>query len=1545
MMGEEMRNNLGVQEENDADTVKNVIAALLESSDAQDAENTFDYQQTAHETTQLCQDLLKTIQSRKKDLSSTSKSTFDEDENFTIRTSIAQYSNTAADEKPNVRQVLQNLPSSTTSKLAPLLTDLMSDRVDVAELLPATQDDVANDEAISKMAITLTQQAFLAAELYVELVGMPGAWGAGLVNVGALSGLSALMKRWRAECCGNQDQENDEIFGDGRKRKQSKPPSNNNARTKRSRENHSQNHSVIAQDSSDDDEESVDSSPFIVDNEDDEDNFSPVLSKRDLVVGGLRVARALAKAELGNEFVVWSLEAREAFIDSVVTALLTTAAMFPNAGKKAKQSSDTELETLKSEVAALLSDALKNCFALSSVEPVSDEFDEELDSEYERMERNHDTSIAIFRGLFPALVMQTELPNGHKGKEAARDISLSTLEGITEVIAKRYESADTAATPSTTLKTPNTEARTPTSSKSNVDAAPTTGRSSRKKRVSFFGNLSDVMSPEKIAPPSLKASSTPMRHRALVATGLTPTNRNDRPRPVLSAILGLLQKLATFKGLDRANTRSNIIDALCKMLPHLPLLERTAFLRFLIHLCHSKVSVHRLMCVELVGSILSKPWLWNEHSSQNVSPLIGRISTNMTPSSRASFSPIVECSTENMPLALLRILQGRIVDRAPAVRARAAIAVSDMLESIAEQDNRENDADVHPLAGFVSALEVVSNGFARKLRKRAALDDGATVRKAAINAFVDLIVFDKSTQSLCSEADIAMLGDLCSDTSVAVRKAAAFGLTDLLLHFTAAEFADRDILYVLEETWPTAVMPMVGDMEPSCVSTAVDLFYRTTIEPLVGMSDEDLSSDKALPPQCVAAWKLLARVSDQTVQEGASRGEYGALRTLVGKLAELYDADVTQRLVVVARLVAIQSLETEEEDHMLKGSWCLLEAIADQEKRCVDLAKLTRRRTFSLSFLRTSLEKLFQASRSQERESFGMIHSAMKSCMKVISKWAAHLHLEDSQRLTNGLKERIRSFELPTELAGAAILSLVALTDSACEDQTKTKEECSAWIKELNKNCEDCIAAFVASTTPSSNDEIKVVRALFTVGELSMIGFKADEDVFSSSSAPQKSNVHASKDPVAGLHVPPSDRLLSLGQAMLAKNLPKSDEATPEAVRAQAFLALGKLCLRNESLAKRSLTLLVQELHQSDGDMCPSVQSNALLVLGDLCVRYTNLVDRYLPVMARCLQSGITEHNKDSLFDVGSDRTSLVRKHAVLLLTGLLLQDYIKWRGLLFQRFLVATADRDEGVARLAEMSLCGPLLKKYPKLFFNNFVESVFVLNKCTAHPLYAAAAAAGDNGGGVTVGFEGINLSGEAGRAARIHIYGKALAKMSSEEKIGITARLANDVLGAALKTDGDLARVCKNPSVASRSDDNAYNVLSDTLFILTSPVLQVAKASAREDGDGVDDTGIESSKAHHVAAAKGKLLSKISRKHLVEMVLPILCNLKTTLQESCSPLLKDLMQYLVVIFRAYKVEVKEYLANDPTLLQEVEYDARQFKRMQRLNSPSGAVVVVSQ
>lgn len=133
------------------------------------------------------------------------------------------------------------------------------------------------------------------------------------------------------------------------------------------------------------------------------------------------------------------------------------------------------------------------------------------------------------------------------------------------------------------------------------------------------------------------------------------------------------------------------------------------------------------------------------------------------------------------------------------------------------------------------------------------------------------------------------------------------------------------------------------------------------------------------------------------------------------------------------------------------------------------------------------------------------------------------------------------------------------------------------------------------------------------------------------------------------------------------------------------YASKGKFCLRSKVLAREHINVYLRELHSNrqpdptdlnlngiltslEGAPVNSVKSNALLVLGDLCVRYTNLVDRHLGSLASCLQ----------------DRDALVRKHALILLTQLLLQDFLKWRGMLLFRFMAASTDSEPEIAELA---------------------------------------------------------------------------------------------------------------------------------------------------------------------------------------------------------------------------------------------------------------------
>ena len=76
------------------------------------------------------------------------------------------------------------------------------------------------------------------------------------------------------------------------------------------------------------------------------------------------------------------------------------------------------------------------------------------------------------------------------------------------------------------------------------------------------------------------------------------------------------------------------------------------------------------------------------------------------------------------------------------------------------------------------------------------------------------------------------------------------------------------------------------------------------------------------------------------------------------------------------------------------------------------------------------------------------------------------------------------------------------------------------------------------------------------------------------------------------------------------------------------------------------------------------VRNNVLLVLSDLCVQYTSLVDRFVGMMTGCL----------------TGKHELLRKHAVMVLSHLLSEDFIKFKGSIQHRFLYVLADPSENV-------------------------------------------------------------------------------------------------------------------------------------------------------------------------------------------------------------------------------------------------------------------------
>jgi hypothetical protein len=456
------------------------------------------------------------------------------------------------------------------------------------------------------------------------------------------------------------------------------------------------------------------------------------------------------------------------------------------------------------------------------------------------------------------------------------------------------------------------------------------------------------------------------------------------------------------------------------------------------------------------------------------------------------------------------------------------------------------------------------------------------------------------------------------------------------------------------------------------------------------------------------------------------------------------------------------------------GAWLLLDAVVGQagDTGSVDVEFVVECWEAQLGALEAAAEEAAAAADSTGAPAAADDDSVR--VLRVLCSVAHRIPAPVASALATDLLGRLKRFTWSPALVAPAIL----LLSHMCILKSGTREEAARitcqWVNDLLDAVEPGLRAFVMQQGPGGgggDDAVPapaaVVNRLFIIGAVAVLGLDDDKDVAGGGGGAGAEGAAAGggggegqecggassgRALTAGIRVPIPGRIVTLVQALLAPTLSvlpgggggahsigatlvsMSDGTTlggadttvgsiaggggggapvPPEVRAHAFVTFGKLCLRDGSLGKKFVTVLVRELSCTANPVV--VRNNVLVVLGDLCIRYTALVDRHLPDMAACMR----------------DESPLVRRHAIMLLTQLLLQDFVKWRASLFFRFAAALVDGDPEIRALATSSLTHVLLGKFPGIFASNFVETVFVLQGCTAHPEYnkVVTACAGDS------------------------------------------------------------------------------------------------------------------------------------------------------------------------------------------------------------------------
>ncbi len=327
--------------------------------------------------------------------------------------------------------------------------------------------------------------------------------------------------------------------------------------------------------------------------------------------------------------------------------------------------------------------------------------------------------------------------------------------------------------------------------------------------------------------------------------------------------------------------------------------------------------------------------------------------------------------------------------------------------------------------------------------------------------------------------------------------------------------------------------------------------------------------------------------------------------------------------------------------------------------------------------------------------------------LKVIEKLACNLEMHSILFMQNELVGLLRTLGVSDfQLASACVSLMFELSKGKDEANgrssvAESNHPSAAWLDvmqwsstlvlEVHSRLRDLIFPRQQHQLLSLEDPA-ICNGLFLLGEISMLGFSIEEDERSMTKKQAALWVSGSVRGCSDLDGPIENMLgfqfgdsakyfrlciphktVDLLQLLLSFHLPacrassSSDAAygfntvdvgvrpCPAKIRAMAFIAMGKLCLRDKALARKTINIFLRELSvvpaatdtSSTTSSMAAVRCNALLVLGDLCVRFTNLVDRHIDTMAMCLH----------------DQDLNIKRNALLLFAQLIQQDYIKWRG------------------------------------------------------------------------------------------------------------------------------------------------------------------------------------------------------------------------------------------------------------------------------------------
>lgn len=707
-------------------------------------------------------------------------------------------------------------------------------------------------------------------------------------------------------------------------------------------------------------------------------------------------------------------------------------------------------------------------------------------------------------------------------------------------------------------------------------------------------------------------------------------------------------------------------------------------------------------------------------------------------------------------------------------------------------------------------------------------DEKTQVRKAAVEALECLAII---VPPCLNEEAISILRYRCMDTATSVRRQALESMTTLLLK------RNDD---TLEKAWLSDVLALIVDRECTVQEKSVDAFRVAITDNLVvgGEAGE-------------RAWRLVRLITlDGTTTRYARR---------IFQHSRHKDSIPTALLGLVEREAMSESRSS--------AAWFLLSELVQHSPR------------FKVNRLRDVWEN------------GTLTGNVFNYAVRILAVKAKELSDTSLTYFAMDLKRQLENFALPSENIADAMKTLMTFTST---DRIRRLDD---WCQIIGDRCADYLSqiVFVAgdeegNTSLSQRNEDDIVRRLFMLGELFQICPQATVNTrnFHMMVAFVASDKYA--EFVTGLG---SSLQLSQGE------LPASQQAVSEpmrinmgvsaSIRSHAVAALGKLCLQDETLAKKTVAILVVELDTATDS---TIRNNIIVILSDLCLRYTSLIDRHIGRISRRLR----------------DSSPLVRKQTLTLMTNLLKEDYLKWRGALLFRFLTGLLDSDPQIRAFAEFCLINILKQRQPTMLYLHFLECLFYFNDAR-HPSWCSSV-------DLEIGDERkeeFALSGKDNRKRRLYLYGFMLNQFNDEQRFNTTTRICQEILGAVVD------EVVPFDAVSAE-------VITDSLLVLASKEIKLVCLSPTASAATADDLEEPDPAALGLVENAKKAISQKVKQDAIEHMIPTIVSLKHFLQRKKQTGLNSLLRmYLLELAKDYKNEMKEILANDKILFSEIEYDLK--------------------